>query len=244
LALTVNGTPESPGTISGHTNVCQGQNAVSYTVPAIPTATSYVWILPTGATGSSTTNSIKVNYGPSAVSGGIEVYGQNTCGIGNGSILEIAVNSLPNTPTIIENGNTLQSDDVNGNQWYNQSGLIPDATNQDYTPSVNGNYYVIVTGSGCSSAPSNTISVITGLNEDLNKSIKIYPNPVKDELIIEMTNQTEKTSYEIINSMGQIVINGCLNEKTTVQTSNLASGVYLIKITNGKTVELNKIVKE
>jgi len=63
------------GVIEGSATVCQGQNLVTYTVPEIENATSYIWTLPTGATGSSTTNSISVNYSISAISGNITVKG-------------------------------------------------------------------------------------------------------------------------------------------------------------------------
>ena len=65
------------GTITGETVVCQGQQSVVYTVPEITHATSYTWTLPNGATGSSTSNSITVNYGTSAKSGAISVRGIN-----------------------------------------------------------------------------------------------------------------------------------------------------------------------
>jgi len=96
LAITVNpSSPANAGTISGDTAACQGENSVIYTVPSISNATSYDWILPTGATGTSTTNSIEVNFGSSAVSGNIEVYGQNGCGVGNGSLISVSLSSLP-----------------------------------------------------------------------------------------------------------------------------------------------------
>lgn len=47
-----------PGTIAGETLVCRGQNTVVYSVLAIADATSYQWTLPSGASGTSTTNSI------------------------------------------------------------------------------------------------------------------------------------------------------------------------------------------
>ncbi|MEI6061588.1 MAG: YCF48-related protein, partial [Bacteroidota bacterium] len=95
LAITVNALPVTAGTIAGATSVCHGQNSVIYTVPTITNATSYAWTLPTGATGSSTTNSITVNYGASATSGNITVKGTNTCGDGGTSTLAITVNALP-----------------------------------------------------------------------------------------------------------------------------------------------------
>ncbi|MFZ4398656.1 MAG: BACON domain-containing protein [Bacteroidales bacterium] len=95
LAITVNPLPITAGTITGTTTVCQGQNNVTYTVPAINYSTSYLWTLPTGATGTSTTSSITVSYGNTAVSGNITVKGNNSCGIGNASTLAVTVNPLP-----------------------------------------------------------------------------------------------------------------------------------------------------
>ena len=66
-----------------------------YTVPTIANATSYVWTLPTGATGSSTSNSITVTYGSSAISGNITIKGTNSCNVGATSSLAVTVNPLP-----------------------------------------------------------------------------------------------------------------------------------------------------
>ncbi|OFX35575.1 MAG: hypothetical protein A2X08_12795 [Bacteroidetes bacterium GWA2_32_17] len=101
LSINVNPLPDVAGIISGTTTVCQGQNAVTYTVPVITDATSYVWTLPAGATGTITTNSITVNYNVSALSGNITVKGNNSCGDGVLSTLSIIVNPLPaNADTI------------------------------------------------------------------------------------------------------------------------------------------------
>jgi hypothetical protein len=64
-----------------------------------------VWTLPSGATGTSTSNSISVNYGNSAVSGNITVLGNNSCGAGTSSLLTITVNSLPSNAGTISGSN-------------------------------------------------------------------------------------------------------------------------------------------
>lgn len=93
--------PLAAATISGLTTVCQGQSSVTYTVPSITNATSYVWTLPTGATGTSSTNSITVSYGTTAISGNITVAGRNSCGDGTSSALAVTVNALPTNAGII-----------------------------------------------------------------------------------------------------------------------------------------------
>ena len=150
---------------------------------------------------------------------------------------------LPATPTItLITGNVLHSSATTGNQWYNQNGIITGATSQNYTPIIAGDYYVIVTENTCSSNQSNTIHVtITGVNQsEWNNSIRTYPNPVANELIIEMAENQDLVRFEIVNSIGQIVLKENLTEKTIVQTSNFTLGVYLIKLENGKTFKFEK----
>jgi hypothetical protein len=68
-------------TISGSFTVCPN-SASTYIVPASSGAASYTWTLPAGATGSSTTNSINVSFGPSYNNGGnICVSVTSVCGI-------------------------------------------------------------------------------------------------------------------------------------------------------------------
>ena len=123
LAITVNkGTkpppppplvPSQPGTISGPATVTQGQSSVTYSVPPIANATTYIWSLPSGATGSGNTNSISVSYNTTAVSGNISVKGKNSNGEGRSSSLAIIVNRLgtsppghPDTTIILPDGNS------------------------------------------------------------------------------------------------------------------------------------------
>jgi len=87
--------PDAPGSISGNASVCIGSSH-TYSVLDIPFATSYTWTLPSGATGNSTTNSITVNYGTSAISDNITVKGNNSCGEGGISTLAISVNPVYN----------------------------------------------------------------------------------------------------------------------------------------------------
>jgi hypothetical protein len=238
--------PASAGTISGRQTICKVQTTETYTVPAIANAVSYKWTLPSGATGTSTTNSITVNYGTSAISGNITVRGKNTYGYGVASSLIITIGSKPATPFITRIGNDLVSDAVIGNQWYVQNSFINGAINQNYSPSSNGAYYVVVTQEGCSSDPSNTIvfSLTKIKSIDFEKAIKLYPNPVTDELTIENVGNRENSGFEIINSVGQVVFKGDLHEKTIVQTTNFLSGVYMLKLEVGEFFVLRKFIKK
>lgn len=105
--FTVNTAAAAAGTITGTENVCQGSTNITYTVPAISGATSYVWsYLGVGATlnGSAntvvtTTNSVSINFSATATTGFLNVKGQSPCGDGTVSPnFAIQVNSLPPNP--------------------------------------------------------------------------------------------------------------------------------------------------
>lgn len=96
--VTINDVPAPSGNVSGTATVCQGQNGVAYSVPAILGATGYTWSLPSGATLISgvNTNNITVDYGASAISGNITCTGTNSCGSGVTSAnFPVTINPLP-----------------------------------------------------------------------------------------------------------------------------------------------------
>ncbi len=76
-----------------------------------------------------------------------------------------------------------------------------------------------------------------------NSKIKVYPNPVSDELTIELEGNVNKLDFEILNSTGVVVFKGNLSERIVIPTTNLSPGIYFIKLRNGKTFEFKKIVK-
>jgi uncharacterized protein (TIGR02145 family) len=72
-------------------------------------------------------------------------------------------------------------------------------------------------------------------NQSFNdNSFNIYPNPTKDQITIDLGTNSNIIgwSYEIVNSLGQKVLNGVLNsQQNTVQLNNIkAQGVYFVNI--------------
>jgi len=75
--------PGAAGDITGTSTVTQGQTGVSYSVPTITDATSYVWEYSgSGATVNGTTNDITIDFSDTASSGNLTVKGHNSCGDG------------------------------------------------------------------------------------------------------------------------------------------------------------------
>ena len=65
--------PHAPEAITGPDIVPQGGSAIEYSVPEVFNATSYIWELPEGAAGTSTSNSIAVDFETDFAGGNISV---------------------------------------------------------------------------------------------------------------------------------------------------------------------------
>lgn len=110
-------------------------------------------------------------------------------------------------------------------------------------------FSLIVNDGILNSVPStvkvNVLNVIkVGISEITAQTLKVYPNPVTNELILENEGNTNKTEFEIMNSVGQTVTLGIVHDKTVVQTDHFTHGIYLIKLKSGETIEFRKIIKK
>jgi hypothetical protein len=96
------GTPNPPGPLTGPTIVCKGQCGLVYTVPAVAGATSYIWTMPQGMTGSSTGNSISICITSKFRGGFICVRVVNACGTSTATCLNVLkAKDKPKTPASI-----------------------------------------------------------------------------------------------------------------------------------------------
>jgi hypothetical protein len=84
--------PSVPGSISGPTAVCANQTNVAFSTATVNGATTYNWILPSGASivSGAGTNSILVNFG--ATAGNVSVNAGNACGNSANRNLSVAIN--------------------------------------------------------------------------------------------------------------------------------------------------------
>lgn len=97
-AITAGSAPATPGLLSGSDKVC-AYSTQTYSVTPVPGAKSYTWTLPSGWTGSSTSNSITVVAGTAG--GSIKVKAINGCGnSGQASKNVTIISTLANPGTI------------------------------------------------------------------------------------------------------------------------------------------------
>ncbi len=189
LAITVvNGTPNTPSIVNGNSDIC-ALTVNSYNVVSVPGATSYLWSLPLGWTGNSTTNTISAT--ASITGGNILISSVNVCG-----------SSAPQTLTInVANGVLAQPAAINGNAGIcastaNSYDILPIVgatsytwmlpigwTGSSTTNSINtasnatsGNLTVTANNS-CGASPSQTLAINT-------TSIPSIPNIIQGNAII------------------------------------------------------------
>jgi len=132
-------------------------------------------------------------------------------------------------------------------QWLDCSNnYLPVAgeTSQSFTAITGGSYAVEVTQNECSDTSVSVEIVPTVMVNLQTEGVFIYPNPVINELIIENRGSIEKMAFEILNSSGQVIFTGYLFEKEIVNTSDFLPGLYMIKLKNGVSFEIKKIIKE
>ncbi|NVO02932.1 MAG: T9SS type A sorting domain-containing protein [Bacteroidetes bacterium] len=231
LAVNVQGLPISAGVISGLMSVCLGQDSVIYSVPPIANATIYNWALPTGVTGTSTTNNIMVNIGMSAGSGNIAVFGSNLCGNGSSSTLGLVVqNSLNNAGAI--SGPTSVCQGQNSASY--TTPIIAGANNYIWTlptgATGNSNTNSITVNYGASAVSGNI--VVKGNNacgDGGASTLAVAVNPMPPTPIITANGIILQSNSAIGNQWYNQ--NGIIAGATSQNYSPLANGNYYVIVT-------------
>jgi hypothetical protein len=166
--ITVTPMPSAAGAITGNIEVCAGQSVVTYSVLPVSNADSYIWTLPAGASGSSTSNSITVTFGATAVSGNISVKGHNACGDGPAAaqpinVHETFVANAGNDQIIFSGNSATLSASVTGvtgpytYAWSNgentQTTVVNPTSNTTYTVTITSSY-------GCTAVDDVLVTVL------------------------------------------------------------------------------------
>ncbi|MGI4862301.1 MAG: T9SS type A sorting domain-containing protein [Janthinobacterium lividum] len=114
----------------------------------------------------------------------------------------------------------------------------------------NGSYTVAIISGGCTSAQSTAVAVtVTGTRTTtLNGvSLLVYPNPTPDGLLtVELTGlQAKASALTVLNSLGQVVHARTIAPGTaTLSLTNLAAGVYNLRVQTPDGVLTQRIVRE
>ena len=161
--------------------------------------------------------------------------------------LSMTVNPLPQ-PVITESNNVLSSSVESSYQWLLNNGDIAAATNQTYTPTVNGSYSVKVTdGNGCenTSAPYN-VTFLTVTEAGALSGVAVYPNPASGILHIDLAGNSEgRTLFKLLNVDGHILFEkqaDSANGHYTMNLESLSQGIYVLQMSTDKQIVYRHVV--
>ncbi len=140
------------------------------------------------------------------------------------------------TPVITKAGNVLTSNIPSGNQWYRNGVLLPGATGQSYTATVNGTYTVTNSGVPCYSAPVTVI--VSGIydNEDNTYSLVLFPNPATNNVNISFTTaEPENFFIKIQNTTGAVVYSEATGRVSgeyvkQIELTGFPKGAYAVSV--------------
>ena len=83
-----------------------------------------------------------------------------------------------------------------------------------------------------------TVEIGVGIDEN-EVMFAIYPNPAKD--FININTNAVKYEYQLINSLGQVVISGTANGEYQLNISGINKGVYFLKVVADGEARINKL---
>ncbi|MCD6062449.1 MAG: hypothetical protein K0R82_360, partial [Flavipsychrobacter sp.] len=117
--------------------------------------------------------------------------------------------------------------------------------NVAHTYATGGNYIVCATAyKRCGKHTScKQLQVTVGIEDIIQSTVSIYPNPFTGLLTIE--GAAAATKISLMNMLGQQVYNGVLSSnKETINTSNMPAGNYILHLTDAagqrKSIKLTK----
>lgn len=166
------------------------------------------------------------------------------------SILSIQL-SIPVLDTrVVQNGKHLNSLSVKGAyQWLNCSDFSPVESNGNgasYTATKIGSYAVEVSDSGCRDTSACYLVNSVGISSLTQQStMRITPNPVKEELSIQLPEVMSNVNIRILDVNGRVVKDyryDTLKEITMVL--DLEDGIYFVELSNSEGVrEIQRMIK-
>ena len=126
-------------------------------------------------------------------------------------------------------------------QWIDcDSGTITGDTAQSFTPTVNGNYAVIVTENGCPDTSACVAITTVSLEEDPASALRIFPNPSKDgKFSIQYAGRIE--GIQVYDLTGRLVQEQS-GAASTLNLEGFPSGIYIIRLRLGRGMVLNQEV--
>lgn len=157
---------------------------------------------------------------------------------------------IPTAPKITSSGTNLTASGGTKYQWYLDGAAVAGLTQVTITPGITGGTYTVkgLTDDGCASVASNAIEVkaaVLGTEPEENINVSIYPNPASDELRIELPAGIVFKEATFYAASGiKAMQTSKLSDNNSFNISQLAKGMYLVKIETSHGSAVRKIIRE
>ncbi len=134
-------------------------------------------------------------------------------------------------------------------QWINceDNTIIDGETASTFTPASRGDYAVILTQGGCSDTSECYSVTVSGIgNKEHTQVFRVYPNPAKDFVTINMSQEQANVTIKVFDLTGNLIHLEELDRltETRLDISEFKSGLFLIQIHNEQMSSVARLVKE
>lgn len=249
-----------------NTTACSSQSTITVNVYGLPTinagndtafcsstsiqlcasgGVSYAW---TPAFGVSDTTVACPTFGPTS-STTYTVFGTDANGCTSTDTFTLSLYPPPAVPVISQNVSVLTSTAASSYQWYYNGNPINGATNQSYTPSQNGQYYVVITdANGCTAFSSTFTMADVSVNEMAGAELYLYPNPNDGSFTLVFDQQGRNGMISVLDLAGKIVYSENVDAGNSNRIDlelNLAPGIYFVqmKLNDGGTLVKRVVIE-
>ncbi len=163
----------------------------------------------------------------------------------NTSTQNITVNPLPNV-AVQYTGGVLTSQQTNAiYQWVlcPSNNVIPGATGMSYTPTLNGEYAVIVTtASGCTDTSACFLVQGLSLNEMASLDVHLIPTAFTESFTLNgIANQQAAIALYALDGSEVFAVSNCMEGQ--LMTPQIGKGVYIAKIRIGDSILSRRVLK-
>lgn len=161
--------------------------------------------------------------------------------------LNLIVHSI-DTGLTITNGTLTSMAPAQSFQWFScdSAAAINGATQNHFTPAVNGYYGALIFADGCVDTTSCYYTTVTGIHTetDNNHLAIMYPNPTNETLVITIQQANSIINATVTNQSGSVVSQWQLKSGENIISCNyLAPGVYTIGYTYQQQYHVYRFIK-
>ena len=88
-------------------------------------------------------------------------------------------------------------------------------------------------------------SSTAGISENKLLSFEMYPNPVSDELNIQLPSGSEKAEVSIFDYTGRLVSSKTISSNdTSIDVQSISNGIYIIRVASNTKIGVQRFIKK